>query len=333
MKTLFWAGLPLAIRRFSAGVGGVCAIAGSFTALAGRAAEGEVVTAVYSRVSDDYVRVKQDDGSFAPEPYAFGEGGFWTGFQRDKSIDEIKFEDVARTIAGPLAAQNYLPARNNAETKLLILVYWGTTTGSIGSPASETYRYLLGHDTAMQGAASAHAAVSSPGAWGISLTQRWTGPGGLGNPGSLGASSQASSAISDSMLAVIGATQQMQLLIDSQNAKILGFTDELIRYEPLKFTPARLRRDDLYDEVGHNRYFVVLLAYDFQLLRKQKKHKLVWEARYSIDERGNDFTAQLAAMTQAASRYFGRSSDGLKHRQLPETNVKFGEFKVIQYQP
>jgi len=38
---------------------------------------------------------------------------------------------------------------------------------------------------------------------------------------------------------------------------------------------------------------VVLMAYDFQLLWKEKKHKLLWETRFSIRQRHNDFDRQL----------------------------------------
>jgi len=67
------------------------------------------ITAVSSRVSDDYIRTKQPDGSFQPETYAFGPGGYWSGGSSDKTIDNVKFLDVAKVIATPLAQRKYLP--------------------------------------------------------------------------------------------------------------------------------------------------------------------------------------------------------------------------------
>jgi hypothetical protein len=34
---------------------------------------------------------------------------------------------VAQTIAVPLASQNYVPAKDPKSTRLMIMVYWGTT--------------------------------------------------------------------------------------------------------------------------------------------------------------------------------------------------------------
>jgi len=72
----------------------------------------------------DYVRTKLSDGSFQPELYAFGKGGKWSGEVSDSTIDTL-FLDIAKVIAVPLAAQRY--HGGDRETKLLIMVYWGTT--------------------------------------------------------------------------------------------------------------------------------------------------------------------------------------------------------------
>jgi len=65
---------------------------------------------------------------FKTETYAFGSGGNWGGDIKDATIDKLNFLDVAKVIAGPLASQKYLPAKDPNNTKLLIMVYWGTTT-------------------------------------------------------------------------------------------------------------------------------------------------------------------------------------------------------------
>jgi len=67
-----------------------------------------------------------------------------------------------------------------------------------------------------------------------------------------------------------------------------------------------VRREDLVDDIEHNRYFVVLMAYDFQVLWKQRKHKLLWETRFSIREQGNDFEKVLPAISRYASSISAR---------------------------
>jgi hypothetical protein len=89
----------------------------------------------------------------------------------------------------------------------------------------------------------------------------------------------------------------------------------------------------MIDEVEESRYYVVLLAYDFQILRKSKERKLLWETRFSIPERGNDFSKELEAMAKSAARYFGRDSQGLLRKPLPKTSVKLGELQVIGTEP
>src|SRR5208283_3871077 len=101
-----------------------------FFAAAVRASDDTEIGAVASRASTDYVRLRHADGAFQPEAYVFAKGGYWAGGMRDESIDDMRFMDVARIIAGPLARKNYLPAKDPGKTRLLIMVYWGATTRS-----------------------------------------------------------------------------------------------------------------------------------------------------------------------------------------------------------
>ena len=242
-------------------------------------AENSDIAAVSSRASDDYVRAKLPNGSYASEAYAFGEGGLWAGPMRDETIDNLHFIDVARTIAVPLAGQNYLPAKDPNKTRLLIMVYWGTTAGTAESPnaidpknSEEKLMFKDQFDRA-----------------------------------------------------------------DFQNARLLGYDSEGVigtdYGRNLLLTALHRKTEDLTEEIEDNRYFVVLMAFDFQLMWKQRKPKLLWETRFSIRERRNDFGLALPAMAQDASRYFGQDSHGLIRERLPDTNIILGEPKVLDYEP
>ncbi len=120
---------------------------------------------------------------------------------------------------------------------------------------------------------------------------------------------------------------------DFKNAAMLGYdaagvigTDYGLE---LRRTPQRVRRDELISEIEENRYFVVLMAYDFQLMWKHKKHKLLWETRFSISERRNQFDKALPVMAQYASRYFGQDSRGLMRTRVPEGRVEIGEVRSL----
>src|SRR6202167_3577671 len=100
------------------------------------------ITAVSGRTSPDYVRVRQADGSFTPESYAFGKGGVWGSATKDDSIDKMTFLDVAHVISQPLADKNYLPSKDPKSAKLLIMVYWGTTHAPEHASNSDAYTRL-----------------------------------------------------------------------------------------------------------------------------------------------------------------------------------------------
>ncbi|MGA2693321.1 MAG: hypothetical protein ABSF76_13230 [Opitutaceae bacterium] len=112
--------------------------------------------------------------------------------------------------------------------------------------------------------------------------------------------------------------------IDARSANILGYTDEIFR---TKNTDPYLMT--LRDEVEHDRYYVVLLAYDYQAGRRHNVKKLLWETRFSIPETGNDFEKAFPLMASIAGKYFGQDSHGLIHHNLADTHVYIGETKSL----
>ena len=88
-------------------------------------------------------------------------------------------------------------------------------------------------------------------------------------------------------------------------------------------------RSPMDAELQSRRYFVVLLAYDFQMKLNQEKTTLLWETRFSIREQGNEFDKQLPAMVANAAQYFGQDSHGLTHKPVPEGHVVIGEIKSL----
>ncbi len=276
-----------------------------------RAAESlKGVTAVASKASSDYVRAKLPDGSFQPEYYAFGEGGKWAGELNDATADKLHFTDVARVIAEPLAGQKYLPARDPRNTRLLIMVYWGTT--AVPGPTSDSMAY----SNFSMAQADLRRAMNKM------------------NP--------EPPKMQNAMMAEMSAaTWQLNMenrgrdLIDFKNASMLGYDSEGVIGTDygleLRRTPQKYRRDELIAEIEENRYFVVLMAYDFQLLWKQKQRKLLWETRFSITERNNQFDNALPAMAQYASQFFGRDSHGLLRAEIPDGHVDVREPTVIEF--
>jgi hypothetical protein len=262
--------------------------------------------AVASKVSPDYIRAKMPDGSFKPEFYSFGKGGFWGSEIDDKTIDSLSFMDVAHAIAPALSSQKYVPATDPKATRLLIMVYWGTTTVPPPYEMDSLYRGY-------------HAAAEE---YRLLLSE-------------IPPAVDEANAVLSSGLHMLEMENHIRDRTDFKNAAMLGYDmSGLVGTDwgnYLSHTAAKTERNDEVEELEENRYFVVLMAYDFQLLWKEKKHKLLWEARFSINEKHNEFDKALPAMASYASRYFGQPSHKLIRRRLLQDNVEIGEPTLIQF--
>jgi len=237
----------------------------------------DTTTAVFSGVSEDYARNRLPDGTYRAETYAFGDGGYYGSSSSDATIDNEGFMSVARTIARPLADHNFLPTRDPKKAGLLIMVYWGATSGTL-DPSSENFIYEREERPK-----------------GVSWSTELLGPVSLQGG-----------------------------LVDLRNAMILGYAGEIAATHPRIGIIHNVKRDDLIDDIEHNRYFVVMMAYDFQMMWRERKHKLLWETRFSIREQGNDFARMLPGMAHYASQYFGQDSHGLVRQAIPEGSVEIG---------
>jgi hypothetical protein len=275
----------------------------------------EEFEAISSRVSPGYTREKFPDGSLRPENYAFGEGGCWSSARDDKSIDKMTFTEVVRTIAPTLAAKNYLGARDPKATKLLIMVYWGTTHAPEHASDSMAYVNLEAANSEMN--REVHMQDQKDKFGRMRNLQ--------GNP--------AFDAVTVA-IAAVQAENRMRDLADRKNAMMLGYDSWWdATFNAPNGTPLEIRKRDMLNELENDRYFVVLMAYDFQLLWKEKKHSLLWETRFSVSEHTNRFDEQLGRMALEASKYFGRDSNGLTHSSLPDAQVDIGDVKSLGVVP
>jgi hypothetical protein len=273
------------------------------------------ITAVSGKTSPDYIRDRLPSGAFAPELYSFGDGGHFGGPMHDESIDPLKFIDVARVIAAPLADQHYVPGTDPKTVKLLIMVYWGLT--DVPAPVSDSVAH--GQFAAAQANLSNALTMASMAS---------------------GRDKAALEQVVDAAMSQMsGATVMLNMVnrqndqTDFANAKMLGYDSEGVigtEYGAyVKGTPLEVKRNDLVAEIEDNRYFVVLMAYDFQMLWKQKKHKLLWETRFSIRQLHHNFDKDLPTMAQFASQYFGQDTHGLVHKAIPLGRVEIGDVKSL----
>jgi hypothetical protein len=231
----------------------------------------EGITAASSKVFNGYARVRLPDGSFKPETYAFGNGGFVTagsagaetpGAQRDTTIDNLGFDSIAKAMNEPLSGQNYVPSTDPDATNLLVMVFWGTTVGG--------YHEKKG---------------------------------------------------------------KFRDLLDLKNAALLGFDSEALFGQGfgnnVRSNIQKQVHSQMLDALESNRYFVILRAFDFQASLKQKKIRLLWETRFSINQRRNAFDEALPLMAQYASQCFGQDSRGLMMARVSEGRVLLGDITSL----
>jgi hypothetical protein len=291
-----------------------------------RGANAEEIVAVYSSISPDYARARLPNGSFKPETYAFGQGGDRGGAQKDFTIDRMGFMDIAHTIAPSLAAKNYIPCdtKDPKHTDLLIMVYWGTTVGTDSTSSSAQYQTAQAMTPP-----PIPPPIPVPTGGGLAMTSD-PNTSGRAEEGQINATLKAAadSALQQSLMLTNMANKDRDRQ-DQENAMLLGYLPEMKRVANYNALALNRARQDVIDEVEESRYYVILMAYDFQILLKNKKRKLLWETRFSIPQRRNDFSKRLAGMTQTASSFFGQDSAGLARKPLPEGHVELGETKSL----
>jgi hypothetical protein len=273
------------------------------------------------------VREKLPDGSFKPESYSFGKGGYWGGPMLDTSMDHMSFTDILKVLAPPLAQDKYVPSRDQRTTRLLIMVYWGTTL------AFEKATDSIAHKQAErdnQNMASAQSQLNSD----QLLAEFRLFPNEHIKEETIQQDQQSLGIATDQFLnsvAAVNNENRMRLEEDLKIAELLGYDSWWQSTMGAQDgTPLASRRKDMLDELEHYRYFVFLMAYDFQLMAKEKKHKLLWETRFSIRQQNNQFDKQLASMVLQASQYFGRESNGLTHKAIPPGHVEIKEPSLIE---
>lgn len=299
--------------------------------LAGAAwAEDTEIATVFARTHNGYERSRQADGSFLPENYVFGEGEFMSGGVKDDSIDHLPFMQVAQLLAPSLAQQNYRPAFESKKTDLLIMVYWGRTSG-LGGVGSGAMKDGL-KDTLNMGqvadAADADVQVDSTTISGAAARapSASNAVAGIGN--TQAAAREAARAQS---IQIIEMQNRIRDRATAKTATLLGYAEELVRTgDSRQYAGVGNYRQDLLSDLEEDRYYVVLLAFDYPTLEKKKEHRLLWVARLSLRARGHAFDRNLPDMARHAAKYFGRDSRGLQRQEIPVGKVEVGKAEVVE---
>lgn len=110
------------------------------------------------------------------------------------------------------------------------------------------------------------------------------------------------------------------------NAKLLGF-DKALNKRNLSSSEERELREMLEDE----RYFIILMAYDWQKMLTEKTTELIWSTRFSLDSLGVSFADAYPALSRGAVPYLATTLNDLSKNRthLGTGKVKVGELEIV----
>lgn len=276
------------------------------------------LTVISSTVHNGYQREKLPDGSLKPVSYAFGEGTFEPGSIADGTLNRVKFPQLATLLSAPLAKLGFHPSPDANKIDQLIVVHWGRTIGWDTKGYGDAYSTLNQAHATMKAAFPTLTPDMKPDP-GAPSTR-----GLLGTPGAAGEF--------DNMVLTLELQEEARARSNAQNALLLGYYGTLEHIPTFWGNLVSHRREQLLGELEDDRYYVIVAAYDFQSAVKSRQRKILWITRFSLDTRGNDFDQAIDRMVQAASSYFGRSSDGLQRQRLPNGRATPGKLEVLDYQ-
>lgn len=245
-----------------------------------------------------YVRPSDAAGRPRVESYVFGQGRFFGGTWADRGLAQVSFDQLTKLLAPSLAKQNYLPTRDATTADLLLMVHWGVT---------QAFRDPMGETTVerLNSAANDYRAAAA-------------NNNGDADPGALNA------LLADQA----GAGQSAQQAI-ARNAALLGYKPTLEQAQRRIFVSTE--EQTMNQELNEERYFIVVLAYDYAFMRKEHRSRLLWATRISLRSVGNRFELAAPALAQAGAGVYGRNVDGLLRVDAPDRSgrVELGELKVL----
>jgi hypothetical protein len=256
-----------------------------------------------AEASEEFIKERATDTTKKIQTYQFMMGKYYGGTTRDDAMREIPMEGVLHDLAINLQSQNFYLHKDLGEGDLLIVVHYGVTDYEI------SYEEFMGYNTEED----------------MGLTDE------ILNAGADGAAID---------FATIDAMNQLNFNLSSSRtsgnanenseyfkAQLLGM--ERAYYDNITSTEEYELKTMLEEE----RYFVVLMAYDYPLF-KQGEIKLHWTTRYSIRALGQSFQDAIKDMNFVAADYFGKGIGGLtKKRVTDNSRVEMGDIEVIEQEP
>ncbi len=240
---------------------------------------------VDSEASLSYDERKNGESGAKYETYAFMKGNFYGGSFSDKSLRTPSFDEIIGTLAENMKERNYYPAADAMKSDLLIIVHYGTT--SVQQDLEELF---------LIDPTDPYAEQSDPDGF-----------------------SEVYNDLHDEIddLDYIARERVAQHQGSMDNSR-LGIGKALDRKNINK-----TEEFDLRVELEDERYFIILMAYDFHKIRENNERELLWTTRFSVPAVGTNFMDAYPALARAGKEYYGTSLE-----KYAKTSTHFGTGSV-----
>ena len=283
---------------------------------------GDSRVAVRATADSEYVRQRTGNGEIKDQTYVFAEGRFFAGHVRDNTLEKTPFARVAKTLSSGLVAQHYFPSVELDDAELILIVHWGVT-----AVADNGYKMLAQTSPQSPNNDALQRGVLGYLAAGDSL--RGISPASDLNL--LASRTHFSEERELNRDAIFSEVERVSSDISmASNARLLGFGETLQADRRSLFgtTEGQIARSMLSEE----RYFVIVLAYDCQVLFREHRLKRLWSTRLSLPSPGMNFSNGVVNMASVGAAFFGQDVEGIqiKRSKEPLKDADLGPVTVIK---
>ncbi len=256
--------------------------------------------AIKAIASDEYTKSRALNENKKTQTYMFMKGNYHPGTTKDSGMSNMSFDDIIQNMAVHLKKQGYYALPEPGDSDLLLVVHYGRTTTE---PSLED---MLGY-TSLEDQGYTEE-VANAGAGGAILT-----------PSEMNATADFGFSMAARENSETGG--QMSLFYKAQ---LLGMEEAFIGSNVTR-SEERLLKTLLDQE----RYFIVLVAYDYPKLKAGEAQPL-WTTRYSIRAIGQSFEKAIEDLNLVAGDFYGKNLKGLTQKRVTDkSRVEMGEIEVI----
>jgi len=247
---------------------------------------------VDSEASSIYNEHKESENGETYETYVFIKGNFYGGDISDKSLRNVTFEELVGTIGDSMKQRNFYPSASADQGDLLVVVHYGLM--SVPQDLGDLFQLDMDDPYGEQP---------------------------FDEDDEEGDEEQI---VQDPLINDTYFNDLKRLTELSHNNQAGMSNIKLGIGRALKRRNITTAEEfDLRAELEAERYFIILMAYDYKKLRSTKKQELLWTTRFSVPSLGTNFEDAYPALARAASSYYGSNLD-----KYATTSTHFGTGSV-----